>query len=133
MPIYTYCVPASRVAHPGYDSQSYVAMTNVFDTSLLMHKKYDLKGSTHGRAVTEKEKESHDIILKDRDIQDSDIRLYLRPDQREDFLSRIARDAEWLRKHEIMDYSLLLGVHYTKHQVKSMAKYQVGVPFIDFL
>merc|ERR1712013_881049 len=58
-------------------------MRNVFSGHLKVHKKYDLKGSTVEREASEKEKQKKEPTLKDNDFV----------------------------KHDIMDYSLLLGIH----------------------
>lgn len=42
-------------------------MGNMFYTELRIHRRYDLKGSTHGR-VTDKDKIKENTTLKDRDL-----------------------------------------------------------------
>jgi 1-phosphatidylinositol-4-phosphate 5-kinase len=44
-----------------------VVMGNMFCTELQIHRRYDLKGSTHGR-VTDKDKIGETTTLKDCDL-----------------------------------------------------------------
>ena len=42
----------------------FVVMGNVFPTEVRLHRKYDLKGSTHGRTAGARKYTEPDIILK---------------------------------------------------------------------
>jgi hypothetical protein len=44
----------------------FVVMGNVFPTEVRLHRKYDLKGSTHGRTAGARKYTEPDIILKVR-------------------------------------------------------------------
>lgn len=85
-------------------------MNNVFMTHLKIHERYDLKGSTIDRAATEKEKQKPNPILKDLDIKTA---VYIGKEKTEKVRAQIALDCAFLEENNIMDYSLLLGVHNT--------------------
>lgn len=88
----------------------FVIMTSVFDTPEQIHTIYDLKGSLVGRAATAKEK-ANGGVLKDRDLLESGEKIKL-GDKKKAFLAQLDKDAKFLATLGIMDYSLLLGVHY---------------------
>lgn len=87
----------------------FVVMNNVFNTKLTIHRKYDLKGSTAGRAASEVERRKKCPVLKDKDIDIGAIQLIR--ESKLEFYERLQKDCHFLRDNEIMDYSLLLGVH----------------------
>lgn len=83
----------------------FVIMNNWFNTSFTPNEVYDLKGSTVGRTNIE----GKGSILKDLDIKR---KLYMRSDLKEKFLEQLEKDAQFLAQHNIMDYSLLVGIAY---------------------
>jgi hypothetical protein len=92
----------------------FVVMQSVFYGDNEIHEMYDLKGSTVGRAATEKEKARGPsrCVYKDLDLMASGTKIKLGPGRREAFLAQMASDAAFLERMKIMDYSLLLGIHY---------------------
>eukprot|EP01117_Protostelium_nocturnum_P012457 TRINITY_DN4597_c0_g1_i3.p1 TRINITY_DN4597_c0_g1~~TRINITY_DN4597_c0_g1_i3.p1 ORF type:complete len:819 (+),score=308.58 TRINITY_DN4597_c0_g1_i3:128-2584(+) len=89
-----------------------VIMGNVFATNKKIHEKYDLKGSTFGRAVTEAEKASgKSVTYKDVDWRAKEMKIELAPELAVLFKEQLERDCEFLREMGIMDYSLLIGIH----------------------
>ena len=91
----------------------FIVMNSVFDTTEKLHAKYDLKGSTVGRAAGEETRKKDDVVLKDLDfIQDRRI-LNLGP-RKKMFLAQLKRDSEFLASLRIIDYSLLIGIHNRK-------------------
>jgi len=58
------------------------------------------------------------VVFKDNDLNRT---VRLAPRDRETFLRQVRRDAFFLRSCNIMDYSLLLGVHHTSHQVPMLS------------
>ncbi|TVU07496.1 hypothetical protein EJB05_40852 [Eragrostis curvula] len=90
----------------------FVVMGNMFCTELRIHRRFDLKGSSLGRS-TNKIEIDENTTLKDLDLKYS---FYLDPSWRETLLEQIEIDSRFLRNHGIMDYSLLLGVHYRAPQ-----------------
>jgi len=88
----------------------FVIMGSVFDTPEPINKIYDLKGSVIGRTAS-----AHDRavggVLKDNDLIDDGVKLKL-GSKRQLFLTQIEKDATFLSKLNIMDYSLLVGIHH---------------------
>jgi len=89
---------------------SFVCMTNIFDVPHSITLRYDLKGSTLGRAASKKEKEKSEPILKDLDWLESEAKVCLGKEAKMLFMLQVTKDVEFLKSFNIMDYSLLLGV-----------------------
>ncbi|KAI4983270.1 hypothetical protein ZWY2020_023762 [Hordeum vulgare] len=99
----------------------FVVMGNMFCTELRIHRRFDLKGSSLGRS-TDKIEIDENTTLKDLDLNYS---FYLEPSWREALLKQIKTDSEFLKSQRIMDYSLLLGVHYRAPQhLRTRASYR---------
>ncbi|KAH9734885.1 hypothetical protein WN944_003524 [Citrus x changshan-huyou] len=90
----------------------FVVMGNMFCTELRIHRRFDLKGSSLGRSTDNIEIDEN-TTLKDLDLNYC---FYLEPSWREDLLKQIEIDSKFLEAQQIMDYSLLLGVHYRAPQ-----------------
>ncbi|KZV35740.1 phosphatidylinositol 4-phosphate 5-kinase 9 [Dorcoceras hygrometricum] len=90
----------------------FVVMGNMFCTELRIHRRFDLKGSTLGRSADKVEIDEN-TILKDLDLNYC---FYLEPSWRDALLQQIEIDSKFLESQHIMDYSLLLGVHYRAPQ-----------------
>ncbi|XP_039066116.1 phosphatidylinositol 4-phosphate 5-kinase 9-like isoform X1 [Hibiscus syriacus] len=86
----------------------FVVMGNMFCTELRIHRRFDLKGSSLGRSADNVEIDEN-TTLKDLDLNYC---FYLEPSCREALLRQIETDSKLLESQHIMDYSLLLGVHY---------------------
>ncbi|KAF5188458.1 Phosphatidylinositol 4-phosphate 5-kinase [Thalictrum thalictroides] len=88
----------------------FVIMGNLFCTEYTIHRRFDLKGSSHGRTTDKPETEidAH-TTLKDLDLN------YIFRLQRawfQEFQRQVDRDCELLEQERIMDYSLLVGLHF---------------------
>ncbi|KAG1359626.1 putative Phosphatidylinositol 4-phosphate 5-kinase 9 [Cocos nucifera] len=90
----------------------FVVMGNMFCTELRIHRRFDLKGSSLGRS-TDKIEIDENTTLKDLDLNYC---FYLEPSWRDALLKQIEIDSKFLETQHIMDYSLLLGVHYRAPQ-----------------
>ncbi|KAI9122358.1 hypothetical protein K1719_007047 [Acacia pycnantha] len=90
----------------------FVVMGNMFCTELRIHRRFDLKGSSLGRS-SDKIEIDENTTLKDLDLNYC---FYLEPSWRESLLKQIETDSKFLEAQHIMDYSLLLGVHYRAPQ-----------------
>ncbi|CAI9097927.1 OLC1v1034451C1 [Oldenlandia corymbosa var. corymbosa] len=90
----------------------FVVMGNMFCTELRIHRRFDLKGSSLGRSADKVEIDEN-TILKDLDLNYC---FYLEPSWREALMKQIEIDSKFLESQNIMDYSLLLGVHYRAPQ-----------------
>jgi len=90
----------------------FLVMGNVLPTDRRMHRKYDLKGSLYKRTVgEEKRAKNPTATLKDQDI---DLKFEMTAEQHAAFMQQLAADAEFLETLHVMDYSLLLGVHFIR-------------------
>ena len=100
---------AHRIRMPGGRKVHFVVMTNVFSSPRVIHERYDLKGSTHGRSAGADLQQYPDVLRKDLDLRAP---FALKPDARSALLAQIASDLNFLRDVYTMDYSLLCGIHY---------------------
>jgi len=87
-------------------SVHFVIMKSVFNTELEIHKIWDLKGSTLGRRA-----KRGDSVHKDLDILDEGRKICVGEETKGEIMSILKNDAQFLAKMNIMDYSLLVGVH----------------------
>uniref|UniRef100_T1JNX9 1-phosphatidylinositol-5-phosphate 4-kinase n=1 Tax=Strigamia maritima TaxID=126957 RepID=T1JNX9_STRMM len=93
-------------------TETYVVVSrHVFSNHLTIHRKYDLKGSTVDREASDKEKEKELPMLKDNDFVREGVRIHIGDNAREKLLQNLNADVEFLSKLNMMDYSLLLGIH----------------------
>ncbi|WIA13706.1 hypothetical protein OEZ85_007259 [Tetradesmus obliquus] len=116
-------------------SVRFVVMANIFVTDLQIHRRYDIKGSTDGRTVgPEGRNKAADgdpnIIFKDLDV---DMRIVLEQAQHEALLQQLAADSDLLKRVGVMDYSLLLGVHYPARNYTRMSLEPVHSQSLDGL
>ncbi|KAF9581195.1 Phosphatidylinositol-4-phosphate 5-kinase [Lunasporangiospora selenospora] len=87
-------------------------MGNVFPPNRDIHETYDLKGSTLGRAISDEELMNNPrATQKDLNWITRNRKLELGPEKRHLFVEQIKRDVELLARLNIMDYSLLIGIH----------------------
>jgi len=95
-----------------------VLMRNVFTGHLKVHRKYDLKGSTVDREASGKEKQKKEPTLKDNDFLNDGIKITIGDEAKAKLMETLNADVEFLTKHAIMDYSLLLGIHDTQQALE---------------
>lgn len=86
----------------------FVVMGNMFCTELRIHRRYDLKGSSHGR-FTKKDRIDEGTTLKDLDLT---YEFHMDKLLRESLFKQLSLDCEFLESQQIIDYSLLLGLHF---------------------
>lgn len=88
----------------------FIVMGNLFCSENQIHKRFDLKGSSHGRTTDKCEGEIDETTtLKDLDLN---FVFRLQSNWFQEFIKQINRDCEFLEAERIMDYSLLVGVHF---------------------
>ncbi|KAI8637898.1 hypothetical protein BD408DRAFT_394969 [Parasitella parasitica] len=104
-----------RIKLPHGRKIHFVVMGNVFPSNKDVHETYDLKGSTFGRVTTEEEiqKNPH-AVLKDLNWVEKNKRLEFGSTKKNIFLSQLHKDVALLSALNIMDYSLLIGIHDSK-------------------
>ncbi|KAK1937386.1 putative 1-phosphatidylinositol-4-phosphate 5-kinase [Babesia divergens] len=90
----------------------FMVMNNVFYSSVAIHRRYDLKGSWVGRSVPLYERKDHTVALKDCDMVELKEFLELGEDVSAGFFEALQHDVEFLSRSMLLDYSLLLGIHY---------------------
>ncbi|CAL0319768.1 unnamed protein product [Lupinus luteus] len=105
----------------GGQKTRFIVMGNVFCSDYRIHKRFDLKGSSHGR-ITDKPQEEIDetTTLKDLDLN---FVFHLEQSWFQELKWQLDRDCEFLEAEGIMDYSLLIGLHfrhdYLNDEIKS--------------
>uniref|UniRef100_A0A803LT01 Phosphatidylinositol 4-phosphate 5-kinase n=2 Tax=Chenopodium quinoa TaxID=63459 RepID=A0A803LT01_CHEQI len=88
----------------------FIIMGNLFCTEHTIHRRFDLKGSSLGRSTDKPEEElDASTILKDLDLN---FIFRLQKSWFQDFCRQVDRDCEFLEQERIMDYSLLVGLHF---------------------
>ncbi|KAI9481255.1 MAG: hypothetical protein EXX96DRAFT_480589, partial [Benjaminiella poitrasii] len=101
-----------RIKLPHGRKIHFVVMGNVFPSNKDVHESYDLKGSTFGRLTSTEEiaKNPH-AVLKDLNWVEKQRKLEFGSIKRNTLISQLHRDVTLLSKLNIMDYSLLIGIH----------------------
>ena len=91
----------------------FVVMNNVFLTPLKVHYKYDLKGSTYQRTSRKTNNACYDynVAMKDLDFAERKERIDLLETERKHIVKQGMNDAMFLARHNINDYSFLIGIH----------------------
>ncbi|KAF4388942.1 hypothetical protein F8388_026671 [Cannabis sativa] len=88
----------------------FVIMGNLFCSEYHIHRRFDLKGSSHGRLTDKPEAEiDATTTLKDLDLN---YIFRLHNVWFQDFCRQVDRDCDFLEQERIMDYSLLVGLHF---------------------
>ncbi|KAJ7957106.1 Phosphatidylinositol 4-phosphate 5-kinase [Quillaja saponaria] len=94
----------------GGQKTRFIVMGNLFYSEYRIHKRFDLKGSSHGRITYKPEKEIDETTT----LKDLDLNFVFRLEQSwfQELMWQIGRDCEFLEAEGIMDYSLLIGLHF---------------------
>ncbi|MBA0746225.1 hypothetical protein Gogos_008762 [Gossypium gossypioides] len=94
----------------GGQKTRFIVMGNLFCSEYRIHRQFDLKGSSHGRSTDKPEEEIDETTtLKDLDLN---FVFRLQRNWFEELMKQIDRDCEFLEAERIMDYSLLVGLHF---------------------
>lgn len=89
-----------------------IIMNNLLPSTIKMHQKYDLKGSTYKRKASSYERSKPSPTFKDLDFMEHHKEGFtLEPAIYEALMKTIAADLRVLESFKIMDFSLLVGVH----------------------
>mmetsp|Transcript_33955 Transcript_33955/g.72517 ORF Transcript_33955/g.72517 Transcript_33955/m.72517 type:complete len:431 (-) Transcript_33955:49-1341(-) len=100
-----------RVHHRSGKRVYFAVMGNVFPIDKPIHERYDLKGSTRNRFTTDAERQDPNVVLKDLDFINARRKLQLGEDKKRRLLTQIKKDCELLERLEVIDYSMLIGIH----------------------
>ncbi|XP_010554770.1 PREDICTED: phosphatidylinositol 4-phosphate 5-kinase 4 [Tarenaya hassleriana] len=93
----------------------FVIMGNLFRSEYCIHRRFDLKGSSLGRTTDKPESEiDSNTILKDLDLN---FVFRLQKAWYQEFIRQVDKDCEFLEQERIMDYSLLVGIHFREASV----------------
>ncbi|KAL4596360.1 hypothetical protein ACB092_12G159000 [Castanea dentata] len=94
----------------GGQKTRFIVMGNLFCSEYRIHRRFDLKGSSFGRTTDMPEGEIDETTtLKDNDLN---FVFRLQRSWYQDLIKQIDRDCEFLESERIMDYSLLVGLHF---------------------
>lgn len=101
-----------RVKMPRGRKIHFVIMNNLFPPHRDIHETYDLKGSAFGREYPEEKAQNNPrAVLKDKNWVNRGRTFEFGPEKRALFTEQLRRDMEFLRRINVMDYSLLVGIH----------------------
>ncbi|CAO2833143.1 unnamed protein product [Amaranthus hypochondriacus] len=102
-----HCVKLKAV---GSQKTRFIVMGNLFHSEYRIHKRFDLKGSSHGRSIDKPEGEIDETTtLKDLDLN---FVFRLQHCWFQELMRQVDKDCEFLETEKIMDYSLLIGLHF---------------------
>ena len=100
--------------------KSFIVMENLFSSGHEIHLRFDLKGSTVGRSTDPSEDFS--VARKDLDFNRSRMKIRLSAIDKVKVLEQIRKDCDFFQRLEIIDYSLLLGIHHLKNSVPDISQ-----------
>ena len=96
---------------PGVANINILLMQNVF--YMVNYKEiYDIKGSTKGRILKEKERDSRPF--KDLDFLNKKDKFKLHSEDIKNIKTQLLRDLNLLKRHKLMDYSMLISISSSK-------------------
>lgn len=106
----------------------FVVMNNLLPSSIKLHEKYDLKGSTYKRKASKQERAKTCPTLKDLDYRELHTDgIMLEAETFSALLKTMDRDCRVLQSFQIMDYSLLMGVHNLDQAVRERQSKTVAI------
>ncbi|KAI4370468.1 hypothetical protein MLD38_018821 [Melastoma candidum] len=107
----------------------FIIMGNLFCSNYVFHRRFDLKGSSHGRFTDKPDTEIEvTTTLKDLDLN---FIFRLKNVWFQEFCRQVDRDCDFLEQERIMDYSLLVGLHFRQvsHKEDLMMAEPLGSSF----
>jgi 1-phosphatidylinositol-4-phosphate 5-kinase len=111
----------------------FVVLENIIPPHRSPVELYDLKGSTLGRSAAKEQEKARDsgklVILKDLDVRR---KLSVTAEMGRLLIETLERDAAWLQRQNVMDYSLLLAVCREEENESKSRRYAVTVAGGDY-
>ncbi|KHG01592.1 Phosphatidylinositol-4-phosphate 5-kinase 1 -like protein [Gossypium arboreum] len=113
----------------GGQKTRFIVMGNLFCSDYRIHRRFDLKGSSHGRSTDKPEEEIDETTtLKDLDLN---YVFRLQRNWFQELMKQIDRDCEFLEAERIMDYSLLnekfmRGCRFLEAELQDMDRILAG-------
>ncbi|KAJ2799910.1 Phosphatidylinositol-4-phosphate 5-kinase, partial [Coemansia furcata] len=100
-----------RIKLPHGRKVHFIVMSNILPPNKDIHAQFDLKGSMLGRELSAELAAKPRACMKDKNWIKMRQRLHLGPAKRQAFVKQLIEDVTLLIRLNIMDYSLLIGVH----------------------
>ncbi|XP_049850261.1 phosphatidylinositol 4-phosphate 5-kinase type-1 beta-like isoform X3 [Schistocerca gregaria] len=96
-----------------------LVFANSMPYGIVLDDELDLKGRIpkKGKSLKERGRFTPKSVAKKDNELDRGI-LFLRDKDRKIYTNRLIRDVNFLQSHNLMDYSLLVGIHYVKEEVQ---------------
>lgn len=88
----------------------FIVMGNMFHTPLEIHRRYDLKGAWVGRETPVCIRDPT-VALKDVDFRRANECIQVGAERRAKLVAQVELDTAFLRDNNVIDYSLLVGIH----------------------
>ncbi|KAJ2349910.1 Phosphatidylinositol-4-phosphate 5-kinase, partial [Coemansia erecta] len=100
-----------RIKLPQGRKVHFIVMSNILPPNKDIHAQFDLKGSLQGRELSAELASKPRACMKDKNWVKMNRRLHLGPTKCHEFVQQLIKDVTLLIRLNIMDYSLLVGVH----------------------
>ncbi|KAJ2567101.1 Phosphatidylinositol-4-phosphate 5-kinase [Coemansia sp. RSA 1822] len=100
-----------RIKLPQGRKVHFIVMSNILPPNKDIHAQFDLKGSLQGRELSAELACKPRACMKDKNWVKMRQHLHLGPTKRHEFVKQLIKDVTLLIRLNIMDYSLLIGVH----------------------
>ncbi|KAJ2456358.1 Phosphatidylinositol-4-phosphate 5-kinase [Coemansia sp. RSA 2336] len=100
-----------RIKLPQGRKVHFIVMSNILPPNKDIHAQFDLKGSMQGRELSAELASKPRACMKDKNWVKMRQRLHLGPTKRREFVKQLIEDVTLLIRLNIMDYSLLIGIH----------------------
>lgn len=101
----------------GGDRIYVIVMSNAFYSKNAIHERYDLKGSWVNRRVGRAHVANpRQVLGMDLDLAKRGIKVHVSPSMRNSILSQVFSDVTFLSTMNVMDYSLLVGLHFVDQE-----------------
>ncbi|OII73760.1 phosphatidylinositol-4-phosphate 5-kinase [Cryptosporidium ubiquitum] len=114
----------------------FIVMENIFHTPVEIHRRYDIKGSWVGRSTPLILQEDKTIALKELDMKNNKEMLHIDQKNQIDLLKQLEIDCRFFELYNIMDYSLLIGIHDVQddsQNIKSLIENKNSRKFVGIL